>query len=231
MMKMCRKKAKKRQVFLFNDIFVYANVIIADKKFNKQTIIPLEQIRVLPLEDDACSGFRNGWQVCSPMKSFILFASTSVEKHNWIKYISVCRQKLLASRNSISGLPQSSPTEFESSPVWVPDSEASICMHCRKSQFNFINRRHHCRKCGIVCCSNCSEQKFLLPNLSSKPVRVCRTCFNKLTISSLQNSMHGNPLSDSLSDSDSDEEKECRWNPTEQEKSESLFYSELPSLS
>lgn len=32
LMKMCRKKAKKRQVFLFNDIFVYANVIIADKK-------------------------------------------------------------------------------------------------------------------------------------------------------------------------------------------------------
>lgn len=27
------------------------------------------------------------------------------------------------------------------SPVWVPDSEATLCMHCKKSQFTLINRR------------------------------------------------------------------------------------------
>lgn len=25
--------------------------------------------------------------------------------------------------------------------VWVPDNEANICMHCKKSQFTVLNRR------------------------------------------------------------------------------------------
>ena len=29
----------------------------------------------------------------------------------------------------------------EHAAVWVPDSEASICMHCKKSQFTVLNRR------------------------------------------------------------------------------------------
>ena len=29
----------------------------------------------------------------------------------------------------------------EHAAVWVPDGEATICMHCNKSQFNVLNRR------------------------------------------------------------------------------------------
>ena len=29
----------------------------------------------------------------------------------------------------------------EDSPVWVPDAEASVCMHCKKSEFSVFNRR------------------------------------------------------------------------------------------
>lgn len=29
----------------------------------------------------------------------------------------------------------------ETSPVWVPDVDANVCMHCRKSEFSVINRR------------------------------------------------------------------------------------------
>lgn len=25
--------------------------------------------------------------------------------------------------------------------VWVPDSDASVCMHCKKNQFTVLNRR------------------------------------------------------------------------------------------
>jgi len=25
--------------------------------------------------------------------------------------------------------------------VWVPDSEAAVCMHCKKTQFTVLNRR------------------------------------------------------------------------------------------
>jgi hypothetical protein len=69
----------------------------------------------------------------------------------------------------------------EHAAVWVPDGEASVCMRCKKSQFTLINRRHHCRKCGAVVCGPCSNKRFLLPNQSSKPLRVCLHCFGELT--------------------------------------------------
>lgn len=50
--KMCRKKPKARQFFLFNDILVYGNIVINKKKYNKQHIIPLEEVKLESLEDD-----------------------------------------------------------------------------------------------------------------------------------------------------------------------------------
>uniref|UniRef100_A0A674A744 Zinc finger FYVE-type containing 9 n=1 Tax=Salmo trutta TaxID=8032 RepID=A0A674A744_SALTR len=34
-------------------------------------------------------------------------------------------------------------------PVWVPDSQAPVCMKC-EVRFTFTKRRHHCRACGKV---------------------------------------------------------------------------------
>lgn len=50
--KMCRKKPKTRQFFLFNDILVYGNIVISKKKYNKQHIIPLEEVKLESLDDD-----------------------------------------------------------------------------------------------------------------------------------------------------------------------------------
>ena len=71
---MCRKKPKSRQFFLFNDILVYGNIVINKKKvslvlfwfimmtwfeilfnlqYNKQHIIPLEEVKLESLEDDS----------------------------------------------------------------------------------------------------------------------------------------------------------------------------------
>lgn len=41
--------------------------------------------------------------------------------------------------------------------------------------------QHHCRKCGAVVCGPCSNKRFLLPNQSSKPLRVCLHCYDFLT--------------------------------------------------
>ncbi|CAG2060156.1 unnamed protein product, partial [Timema podura] len=65
--------------------------------------------------------------------------------------------------------------------VWVPDSEAVVCMHCKKTQFTVLNRRHHCRKCGAVVCGPCSSKRLMLPNQSSKPLRVCLNCYDTLS--------------------------------------------------
>ena len=47
-------------------------------------------------------------------------------------------------------------------PRWQPDSEVSNCPIC-KSSFTFMNRRHHCRKCGRVVCAKCSPHRITIP--------------------------------------------------------------------
>lgn len=171
--KMCRKKLKPRQFFLFNDILVYGNIVISKKKYNKQHIMQLESVKLQPLIDDEVNGLYNGWQVISPSKSFTIYAATSTEKMEWMAHITRCIHDLIT-KHGRKSLP------VDPSPVWVPDSEAPVCMHCKNSEFNVINRRHHCRKCGSVCCNACTSKRWLLPHQSSKPLRVCLTCFDKL---------------------------------------------------
>lgn len=178
LIKMCRKKPKPRQFFLFNDILVYGNVVINKKKYNQQHIFPLEDVRLQSAEDFA--ELRNGWHIISPIKSFTVYAATAMEKADWIMHINRCVQELRLKK----GLP--AVAEQDLSPVWVPDDGAPVCMHCRKTQFTVLNRRHHCRKCGIVCCNACSNKRWVLQHQSPKPVRVCLSCFNKLTIHALQ---------------------------------------------
>ncbi|KAF0684608.1 Aste57867_23412 [Aphanomyces stellatus] len=55
---------------------------------------------------------------------------------------------------------------------WVDDAEAPTCHVCAVP-FSLIKRRHHCRQCGNVICSNCSE---FVPTPDSKPTRVCTAC-------------------------------------------------------
>ena len=47
-------------------------------------------------------------------------------------------------------------------PSWQPDVEVSECPICGKS-FSFWFRKHHCRKCGRVVCSNCSPHRITIP--------------------------------------------------------------------
>merc|ERR1712061_579364 len=93
--------------------------------------------------------------------------------------------------------------------VWVPDSEAGTCMHCKKVQFTLVNRRHHCRKCGVVCCNTCSSKSFLLPAQSSKPMRGCMTCYDELSSQSVGHSFNKDARTgqDSSGEEDSDDEE------------------------
>jgi hypothetical protein len=55
--------------------------------------------------------------------------------------------------------------------AWVPDCLADSCMLCER-EFSLFFRRHHCRTCGIVICSQCSEW--------NKNQRCCMSCMNSL---------------------------------------------------
>ncbi|CEG42859.1 myosin-like protein [Plasmopara halstedii] len=74
-------------------------------------------------------------------------------------------------------------------PTWINEKERRACMLC-SSSFKFGTRRHHCRHCGRVCCSDCSAFTVEMhqfpkdfPGRTSTggkqvkdPQRVCRTC-------------------------------------------------------
>jgi len=59
--------------------------------------------------------------------------------------------------------------------VWVPDGSVSKCMRCDAS-FTFTKRKHHCRLCGAVVCSDCSNYKLSLVDVQ-QDIRVCKHCY------------------------------------------------------
>ncbi|XP_041930832.1 RUN and FYVE domain-containing protein 1 [Alosa sapidissima] len=62
--------------------------------------------------------------------------------------------------------------------AWLKDDEATQCKQCQK-EFSISRRKHHCRNCGDIYCSNCSSNELALPSYP-KPVRVCDICHSLL---------------------------------------------------
>ncbi|UIZ28326.1 hypothetical protein KXD40_004259 [Peronospora effusa] len=60
---------------------------------------------------------------------------------------------------------------------WESDVKAVKCGLC-KSDFSLVRRKHHCRYCGRIMCSDCSS--FLYFDLSRRKHRVCSACNNQL---------------------------------------------------
>eukprot|EP01104_Vermistella_antarctica_P015394 TRINITY_DN504_c0_g1_i1.p1 TRINITY_DN504_c0_g1~~TRINITY_DN504_c0_g1_i1.p1 ORF type:complete len:169 (+),score=16.38 TRINITY_DN504_c0_g1_i1:259-765(+) len=54
---------------------------------------------------------------------------------------------------------------------WLPDDFSRVCMNCG-SEFGLFRRRHHCRTCGVLICSDCSRGAFA----ADAEKRVCPTC-------------------------------------------------------
>lgn len=107
----------------------------------------------------------HGFQLMSGTKSFIVLTSNEMEQENWFSSI----------KTNIETLNENKDTTTIA-PVWTHDSLATKCNLCSQS-FSLLNRRHHCRKCGGIVCSACSEFERLLPNIDlEKPVRVCDSC-------------------------------------------------------
>ncbi|KAI8989355.1 FYVE zinc finger-domain-containing protein [Pilobolus umbonatus] len=76
--------------------------------------------------------------------------------------------------------------------TWESDNLVSDCRRCSRS-FNFLVRRHHCRRCGQVICDKCSSHRLRLPmeeiiqdplthsrleSIANYPQRVCDNCIN-----------------------------------------------------
>uniref|UniRef100_A0A3B3C712 Zinc finger, FYVE domain containing 21 n=1 Tax=Oryzias melastigma TaxID=30732 RepID=A0A3B3C712_ORYME len=61
-------------------------------------------------------------------------------------------------------------------PQWVPDKECHRCMQC-DIKFDFMKRKHHCRRCGRCFCDKCCSKKVPLARMCFvDPVRHCAEC-------------------------------------------------------
>nr|XP_015101547.1 pleckstrin homology domain-containing family F member 1 [Vicugna pacos] len=108
--KECRKKAKPRIFFLFNDILVYGSIVLNKRKYRSQHIIPLEEVTLEPLPETLQA--KNRWMIKTAKKSFVVSAASATERQEWISHIEECvRRQLLA-----TGLQPST----EHAAPWIP---------------------------------------------------------------------------------------------------------------
>ncbi|XP_026123673.1 pleckstrin homology domain-containing family F member 2-like [Carassius auratus] len=170
--KLCRRGPKPKAFFLFNDILVYGRIMVPGRWNSRQKIIPLEDVQQEDLEDGVA--MPNQWLIRTPRKSFYVSAASPDEKNAWMGRIEQYRSLLMQAK----GLPADKAVENFAA-TWIPDMASAICMRCSK-RFNVANRRHHCRRCGYIVCRACSKSRALIPNISSRPVRICRVCVSSV---------------------------------------------------
>lgn len=75
------------------------------------------------------------------------------------------------------------PKDVPAKEQWIPDGDTSHCMCCRRQKFSLLTRRHHCRRCGRVVCSSCSQNRSTLESLYNVlMVRVCIDCYQQMDV-------------------------------------------------
>jgi hypothetical protein len=160
--KHCRKNVTKRELFLFSDVFVYAQQ--SGKHLLSGAEYPLCQLRVAaPDPEGACLA------VYSAKKSFVLEFADREERAAWEDAIQAA---VAAAREGAED------ADVREAPIWVPDAAAKFCTACR-DKFTSIKRRHHCRCCGNIYCGDCLHNR-LVPKMSDKPVPCCDACLAKV---------------------------------------------------
>ncbi|XP_061704667.1 RUN and FYVE domain-containing protein 2 isoform X3 [Cydia pomonella] len=68
----------------------------------------------------------------------------------------------------------------DDTPNWTCDKDATVCTACAK-EFTIARRKHHCRRCGHIFCSACSDKAVALAG-NTRPVRVCDACYAEVRL-------------------------------------------------
>ena len=46
--------------------------------------------------------------------------------------------------------------------LWADDATAKECTKCR-AEFSLMCMKHHCRRCGLIYCNECTKKKLIVP--------------------------------------------------------------------
>ncbi|KAF0686622.1 Aste57867_21594 [Aphanomyces stellatus] len=94
--------------------------------------------------------------------------------------------------------------ELELKPMaqWVPDVKRRVCAVCERRFSTFV-RKHHCRACGEVICSQCSSHRrvrdLTKSSLSVHTVRLCSDCISPVLVDTYPLSTDSAPVKSSMS--------------------------------
>eukprot|EP00026_Physarum_polycephalum_P006886 Phypoly_transcript_06939.p1 GENE.Phypoly_transcript_06939~~Phypoly_transcript_06939.p1 ORF type:complete len:369 (+),score=54.34 Phypoly_transcript_06939:492-1598(+) len=177
--KICRKSNKRFTFFLFTDLLLYADQLPGDR-FLFHRKFALDTCR---FEETGPPNVPFSFVIANTQKSFAVIAENKELKDEWLADLNQQTKLLMLRKDSFKNKQslESSGDSVSSAeaPVWAPDDSATACIIC-KDEFNFFNRRHHCRACGQVICGKCSDKKLRIATLDSKKdVRVCSACYIK----------------------------------------------------
>ena len=90
------------------------------------------------------------------------------------------KHKLMATlRNNITAANTNttrSPAKGEGSKEcmkWMLNDHSTVCTICNTT-FTLLKRRHHCRRCGCLCCVKCGPKRK--PKNGKSSLRICINC-------------------------------------------------------
>ena len=112
---------------MFTDLLIYSEPDLT-AKLTQPRRHDLSNILVVDVPDN--EEMQNAFQISSLQKSFIVYASNTKEKYEWIKML-----------NRYASCATESSDDSKRAPVWIPDKNHEECMACRV-KFSLINRRH-----------------------------------------------------------------------------------------
>jgi len=160
LMKKCRNRDERYTLFLFNDLLVYARKVGWKYKLHRRIEID-GAFQANDLNDGKFS-----FEIVNAKKSFVVYAKDKAEMDGWLEDINECieeRKKTIGGDNAVAARP-----------VWKQDQTEKHCPLC-KNKFGLIRRRHHCRKCGSLCCDDCSSARTILDKNEGEQ-RICDNC-------------------------------------------------------
>ncbi|KAJ2706918.1 hypothetical protein FB645_001213 [Coemansia sp. IMI 203386] len=195
--KICRKNHQQRHFYLFSDILLYSShqtPLGEDQSGHRR--VPLEDCKVMDIPDTY--DCRNQFTIISREKSFIVYAPSVSEKHEWMGALmraiteqrearetlqmdsSLKRRIARARRSTMMQFPR--VAENFDAPVWDPDESAERCYICFRD-FSLFMRKHHCRACGKIVCNSCSRKNIMFvaqDSTEAKEGRGCDQCIARL---------------------------------------------------